>query len=289
MLEETKLQTIASDNNKIRNNKILIISIAILAVAIILTASFLISTFIKTNKDYSQGLLVINTNKSVYLTKDSVIFNIGSLDSKGKTLCKSNLEISIKTPSGQDIFLSTENGEIINSVFCSENNTPTNVADYQAKFVPNQEGTYNIKLTNKDTNKSINSKFLVQNNQVTAKNFLLQRSGTVRVNPSDKNRPHMRLLITPIEDFKGQVVEQIPSNLVIIWQGPSKITDEKKYKTITWDVDIKAGETKELIYEFQSPTNGIGYFSLGKAKILENENEVFEENRVWDIVVGESL
>ena len=281
MPEDTKLQ---------RNNKILIIFIAILSITIPLVASLLISASRKANNDYSKGLLVINTNKSTYFISESVVFNMGSLDSNGKTLCKSNLELIIKTPSGREISLNTKNKEVVYSPTCNENNIINNNPDYQATFVPEEEGKYKITLTNTDTKNSVGTEILVEKRQSSPKEFVIQRSGAIRVNPSNSDKRYfMKLTVSSQKDFKGQLVEKIPVDLVILWQGPSKIVAEKSFNTINWDFDLKAGETKEFIYEYQPSTKELGSFSLGSLYILENGKKVFEEPGLWKVVVGKGF
>lgn len=100
----------------------------------------------------------------------------------------------------------------------------------------------------------------------------------------------MIITITTPTDFKGQLVDQLPSSFGILWQGPSEVkSTSKNTKSITWNVDLKAGETKDFIYEFQSPKVTPIFYSMGKAALIQNNQIIFKEKLPWDIVVGGSL
>jgi hypothetical protein len=55
-------------------------------------------------------------------------------------------------------------------------------------------------------------------------------------------------------------------------------------KTLTWDVNLKAGETKEFAYEYIAPQDGEKLYNLGKAKVNENGKVVFEEDKKWTLI-----
>ena len=247
-------------------------------------ALILIIIFISRNKiaqqNFSKGLITLNTNKSIYAPNEKVEIGLGSIDPKGNTLCHSNLSLEISGPSKIKILLSTENGKIANT--CYEENNGANNSDYRTNFIPEKEGIYDMKLTNLDTKVSVENQIEVK----SAQKFSLQRTGATRVNISKSNRYPMILTIKSMEDFKGQLVEQIPSSFDVVWQGASKVVITKAYKTVTWDVDIKAGEAEEFIYEYQAPSVSPGLFNFGKASLLQNKNKVFEDANLWKIITG---
>ena len=261
------------------------IKIAYMFAALIvgIAAILLVINFVKQKEaslgKFPKGLLAINIGKSIYMPGEKVEFEMASLDSKGNTLCHSNLQIDITTPRGQKISLTTKGGNIDNSTTCSENNNVTNDPDYRANFVPEETGTYSIELTNLDTKLTVKDQLIVKSDQ----KLNIERNGATRVNPFKSNRYPMTLTISAQEDFNGQVVEQIPSSFDVIWQGPSEVKTETDHKTITWNVNMKAGDSKDLIYEYEAPQVSPGFFTLGKASLVGNGNKVFEETRQWQI------
>jgi hypothetical protein len=269
-----------------KHMKIFNILILLLIILVIATMLILKITSPKqsnpSQEDFSKGLLALNTDKSVYIPGESVELGIASLDPKGNTLCHSNLALTVSGPRGQKIILSTENGKIINN--CSVNESSTDNPDYRSNFVPEKEGTYNIQLTNLDSKMKVKDQISVKNNQ----QYSLKRTGPSKVNPLTTDRYPMILTVTTQKDFKGELVDQIPSSFDVVWQGTGVIETVKDYKTITWNVNLKTGETKEFIYEFQAPKVAPKFYDLGKAILLENNNKIFEESKLWEIIVGGS-
>ena len=268
---------------KVRKNWYIIILVLITPVLVF----WLVRTLVQkeneakeSQKDFSRGVLVINTNQSVYAKNEPVEFGIASLDPKGNTLCHSNLKLTIKGPTGLETELSTQNNQITASATCSEENNVTNDPDYRAFFTAVQEGTYKVILTNNDNNYQVENQFKVE----AKVKYNLTRSGAVRLNPFKSGRYPMTLTLLANQDFKGQIVEQIPAAFGVVWQGPAKVETAGKYHTISWEVDLKAGESKEVIYEYAPPKISPNFYILGKARLTaQNGAKVFEEFRFWQL------
>lgn len=261
---------------KIKQLHLSLLFLLVVSVIIFLTITFF---HFVTKNEFTKGVLVLNTNKSVYSLNERVEIGLASLDSQGETLCHSNLELSIKDPTGKKTTLSTANAQIVNSSTCSEDNNVTNDPDYQTHFLATDEGTYQLELKNLDTGKKISTKISVENNAA----FSLARSGATRVNPFKSERYPMTITLTAKADFSGKIVEQIPAVFNVIWQGNSRVEQVGEVKTITWEVDLKAGESKELIYEYQSPKISPEFYTLGEAELISNGQTVFTEKRKWQI------
>lgn len=232
--------------------------------------------------NFSAGFLGLNINKSVYAPNERIEFGIGTLDPNGNTLCHSNLEIIVHGPEKRKIVLSTQNGKITN--LCNENFNSGINPDYRSSFVPEKEGSYDVTLTNLDTKMTVKEQIIVKDNSNLG--VSIKRTGPTRVNPFATDRYPMILTVTSQRDFKGQLVDQLLSSFGILWQGPSEIKTAENSKTITWNVDLKAGETKEFIYEFQAPKVSPKFYNMGKASLFENNNTVLKESRSWEIIVG---
>lgn len=267
-----------NENNKIITATILLFVLTFIFSILLMSKNKKTLEEIPENK-FLKGVLAVNTNKSSYEPNEKVILGLASLDSNGDTLCDSNLEITIKGPDGKETKLAAKDGEILKMNSCDESNNVTSNPDYTAYFFPTEEGFYKVKLTNLENGNEKETQFEVKKDL----DFSIERDGATRINPFATDRYHMILKVTAKKDFKGKIVEKLPASFNIIWQGKSVVETEGNKKTITWEVDLKEGETKELIYEYQAPKNSPDFYELGKAQVFENEKKMFEEIRTWQI------
>lgn len=253
-----------------------------LIVGIILTAAMLISAIflVKTLKKPSSLYLAMNTDSSVYAPNQMVRVLISAIDNNGNTLCHSNLRVVISGPKKFKTELSTKDGSITTSTTCAEDGTKTNDPDYQGSFVPHIEGTYKLKLTNLDNKETVEKKIEVKSDIP----FNIERQATTRVNPSETVRYHMVLRIFSKNGFKGAVSDTVPSSFEIVWKGEAQLEDGK----ITWDVDLDAGETMELVYDYRVDDSDDTTHAFGPAVILLDGRKVFEEKAPWQIVEGKA-
>ncbi|MFC1700185.1 hypothetical protein ACFLZ4_00900 [Patescibacteria group bacterium] len=220
--------------------------------------------------------LVLNTNKSVYSVGENVYLSIVNTEQDGSIICDSKLKIRIKGPKTK-IDLSTEDETISISTTCSEQTS--NNPDYLTSFIPEKEGTYKITLSRGGS--KVEKKIEVKDNQ----DFIIERSGATRVKKLENTRYPMIIKITSQKDFSGQISDHIPSSFNIIWQGRSTVSEEKNFKKITWNVELKAGETKELIYEYRPSEEISEVFKFGPIEILSNRKSIFKENAFWEVAV----
>ena len=273
----TEQMSIAPEVHEPKSRKKLLILIGIAVVAVII--AILISA--STNRKPSSLFTAMNTESSVYEPNKMGRILISTVGKEGNTLCNSKLTVQITDPQKFTTEISTENGSITTSTTCVEDGSKTNSPDYQTSFVPQTEGTYKLKLTNLDTKEGVLKKIEVKNDI----SFNIERYTTTRVNPSETVRYHMVLRITSKNDFKGRVVEIIPQTINIAWKGEAKTEPEK----IVWEVDIKAGETKELTYDYTAPKTDGNPYDFGPITIFSGVQKVFEEKDSWQIVIGKSL
>ena len=59
----------------------------------------------------------------------------------------------------------------------------------------------------------------------------------------------MIITVTAKQDYKGQIIEKIPADFKVVWQGSASVKDSggQARQTLTWNVDMKKGETKNNI------------------------------------------
>jgi len=223
-------------------------------------------------------MLSLNTDKVQYSFGEQVNIQITSLNNEGSILCNSSLELSI-IKEGRAI----EQPGVTHSSTCDPDNTATLNPDYTAYFAPLEEGEYQIKVTNLDSNDSSELQITVGDNQL---DYSISRWGAHRVNPQSANRYPMKLILTANKDFTGKLVDQIPLFLEVVWYGPAKVEESESGQTVTWEIDIKEGETKEFTYEYKIPNDTSDNFPLGPSKLVSKEETYFEEIRPWNITIN---
>lgn len=270
--------SIAPEARTTKRRKKLLMFIGVGSVAIFIVAIF---AFKSGQKAPATMFTVMNTESSVYKSDQMVRILISTVGTDRNTLCHSNLQVVVTGPKKFKTELSTANESITTSTTCDENGSKTNDPDYQASFVPQTEGTYKIELINPDNKEKVIKKIEVKNDST----FNFERGATTRINPSEGVRYHMVLRITSKNDFKGKVVELIPQNVTIAWLGEAKLDSEK----ITWEVNLKAGETKEIVYDYIMPQAEGNTRDFGPAAIYSGSRKVFEEKNSWQIVIGQKL
>ena len=234
-------------------------------------------------EDFSWGVLAINTNKSIYVstaapeTSETAYLQMAALDDDGHTLCNANLKLQIVEPGGALVTFSTETGSIQKSGECGPNNV-TDKPDYFAYYnIPNATGTYQMVLAriDKDTGaklREIEDSFEV----LESVPFDIERIGPTRIYPPAPYQ--MTLKIKANQFFQGNVVETVPANFDIEAPEATRIEMQDNSKLIIWELNLEAGESKELSYQFDAPDISPFLFLLGPAQIGD-----FQETRYWQV------
>ena len=230
-------------------------------------------------QEFYLGVLAINVNKSIYLPGEEAYLQMAALTDTGHTICDAALWMSIIDPDEIEMDFSTEDGTIFLSGECDGNNV-TDVPDYFAYYDVNNVGTYNMKLINLDTGQEIEDSFEVRNEVA----FEVERVGPTRIYPPATYQ--VMIYITANQDFNGDIVEYVPDSFEITNTSltinnssttislPENIIvgeSEKEEKTteIVWSVDIKKGDIRTLIYEFDAPDISPEFYLLGPLEFYE--------------------
>ena len=248
------------------------------------------TAIIISQQDFTWGVLAVNVDKSVYVAGDTAFLQMGVLDDKGNTLCDAPLELSIKSPSGTVQHFRTTDDTILQSKKCARNNV-VEVADYYAHYpIPGEPGTYIIRLTAHTDNgtRTIRDAIVVGNPDVD-----VSRAAPTRIYPFSKYNYPMTIRITPKRDWSGTVVETIPAGFVISQPKSSQKYDTLKstaeLTTLTWNVDLKAGEETILGYLFKGPEVSPEFFLIGPLEFFDTGVDpvtaipAFKETRSWQI------
>jgi len=209
------------------------------------------------NNDFSKGVLAVNTDKNTYLVGETVKIQMTAVDAKGETNCKANLKLTIN---------GSPTDKTIKSSSCG--NATINNANYLYSFKPEKIGEYTIKLTDLDTKVTITNYFDV----VNERNLDITRETPTSIDPTKDTRHPVKLIVTAKNDYAGEITDLIPEGLTVVWQGTAKVSENK----ISWRVDLKAGETKELIYEYTVPN-------------IVPASYTFKEYGEWTVIAAKSI
>jgi len=233
---------------------------------------------LKGERDFSWGVLTINTNKSIFLPGEMAYLQITSLNEYGRASCTSKLELKIKnSESGIEKIFSTQSGTIQKSDTCGPNNV-TDSPDYFAYLETGRPGIYQMRLTNLDTGYETTDSFEVREHVP----FVLERVGATRINPFLSNYK-MTLRVKANQDFNGTVTEKLPGDFKVINAGGGVAGNSSAGKEITWKVSLKNGQETTLKYEYKAPKISPQIFLLGRAELKQGSSVVFEEARQWHI------
>lgn len=224
-------------------------------------------------QDFRWGVLAINTNKSIYLPGEEAYLQFAVLNDGGRTICDARIELQIQNSNSKIQTLSTENGEIKYSEDCKGDNL-TEVPDYFAYYKVNGAGKYRMKLTNLDNGYEITDYFEVRESVA----FDVERIGPTRIYPPAKYE--MKIKIKANQDFDGEIIETVPMTFAVEAKPKAEQNSfgESYIKMITWQAEIKKGETKEFTYIFDAPEVSPYFYLIGPLRIGD-----WQESRQWQI------
>lgn len=234
-------------------------------------------------KDFSWGVIAVNTNKSIYKPHEKVYIQMGVLDETGKTLCNADIKLTVKSPNGEIEEFSTKDKTIIKSPEC-RGDSYTSVPDYWSNYtLGKEEGIYEmqIKALTKNGEKTISDYFEVVENI----NFDIERIGPTRIYPPAPYEYQIKIKAN--DDFSGVISEKVPGSFEITNNTPSQFkfnqSVQNDVKTLSWAVNMKKGEMIELSYNIKFPRISPEFYLLGPLGLLKNNKIVFQEKRSWQI------
>lgn len=186
------------------------------------------------------GSLVLNTERSYYIPGEDIYIQITSLDNNGIVLCNSDLELVAVNP---QISNTKYQIPISKSPTCNPSGINSNSPDYYAYFKPESDGTYKLTLSDKDGGNSVETQISV--GEYTS-DLSVSRWGPTRLTLNGSNRYPMIITVSAGSDFEGTISDKLPRDFNFAWFGSAQVKEE----TISWNIDLNAGETKELKYEY---------------------------------------
>ena len=227
--------------------------------------------------DFYWGVLAINYNKSVFTPNETAQISIGALSDNGNTICDAPLKLWVTPPSGTESEI-----PVTPSSVCKGNNV-VDVPDYTASYkFESATGTYAIKLVRFDENGNIASQVTDSISVEDSVPIIIERDGPTRIYPV-AHYP-MKLRVTANQDFKGNIVERLPGDFVLIDRGSADLQwgdEAHTFITASWPVDMKKGQVVSFSYIFDAPDRSPFLYEIGPAKA--DGDIIFTEARFWQV------
>jgi len=222
-------------------------------------------------QEFYWGVLTWNTTKSVYEVGETATMHMGVLADSGSTVCDATLELTLRTPSGEEVTV-----PVSASGVCV-GNTVVGVPDYSAAYTLGEVGTYDVLL--KSIGKDGTVLHQIEDSIVVETNtpYIIERTGPTRIYPVADYI--MMLAVTTDNTYVGTVREVVPASFRVYDYGDARIYTEGNETFIEWDVALIGGERAELSYSFDAPDISPYVYRLGPATL----GDVFTELREWQI------
>jgi hypothetical protein len=225
--------------------------------------------------EFYWGVLVVNTDQSVYEVGDTAALSLGVVDDQGNTICDAILELAITSPSGVRSLI-----PVNASPECGPNNV-ISVPDYDAEYALSEVGTHSVEVTEFDSvgavlHRVVDS-FVVQEQL----GFVVTRVGPSRIYP--KAPYQMTLTIEAREPFSGTVRDSVPLGTRITDTGGADVRQFNGALHIEWPVTLAVGESRTLSYTFDAPDISPYLYLFGPARLFEGRQVRFEELRSWKV------
>lgn len=237
-------------------------------------------------QDFLWGVLALNTNKTVYSPNETGRIMMTVLNELGATVCRADLVLQISGP-GKTTTLSTDDSSITRNDSCEIYGTQI-TPDYEASYQFAGPGEYSLALTATTSNGQyqIVDQVLVENTPL----FDVTRSGPTRIYPI-VDYP-MTLDVVASQDFSGTIVEEVPASFKIstaeFGRGYDRVNTVGDVRTLTWDVNLKAGQKTTLGYRIDAPDISPEFYLLGPLKMSDSNGAIWQETRSWQIA-GDAL
>lgn len=235
-------------------------------------------------QDFSWGVLALNPSKSIYLPGEVAKLGIGVLNDTGRTICDAKVTLEITDPDGIKTTLSEANRFLRKSGQCQETSV-TNIPDYLAGYKVGKAGVYKMHLEADNGNgvRSLDDSFEVRESVP----FDIERADfPMRIYPPAEYTG--TITVTANQDFKGEVVETVPTSFEIKQSTNYQLLAAAEGKKITWNVNWKKGEKYELSYSIKFPQISPEFYLIGPLRLADARSgsstpEVFREARQWQI------
>ncbi|MBN2014476.1 MAG: DUF2341 domain-containing protein, partial [Candidatus Altiarchaeota archaeon] len=222
-------------------------------------------------REFSWGLVSLNTRKSIYAPGEMAEFIIVVLDSEGHSVCNAELYLSVTDPENKETMYSTSDGTISPSQECGI---------YYANYSTEIEGNHTVEITALVSGMEVNfsTHFLVREEY----GFDIIRTAESKIDPTQQEWFDVSV---GIESFIGgdalTVEESVPAEFEVLTDAD--IQEEGDTKILTWNKELIDGKTT-VTYSYSVPEIWPYLYTLGPLEINSN----FSEARPWYIAVDPS-
>jgi hypothetical protein len=100
----------------------------------------------KITQDFTWGVLAVNTDKSVYLPKETAAIALAVLDEKGRMVCDADVTLKIRNPKSEIRSLTSQDGSITVNPECEVKDF-TLSPDYETSYEVGDAGIYTMELS----------------------------------------------------------------------------------------------------------------------------------------------
>jgi hypothetical protein len=225
-------------------------------------------------QDFTWGVLAINFNKSIYLPNEKADISIAVLDETGMMVCDADVRLGVVNEELDiDEELSTEDGTIIVNPECFIHGFTLN-PDYEAEYEFGDVGVYNFALTAVTANGEYTVKDRIE--VVDSVPFDVERDSATRIFPPAEYP--VTLTITAHKDFIGVIRETVPADFDVFPPVNNTPFDQIEtiddQKILSWEVDLKQGDSISIGYYFMTPNVSPEFYLLGPLRFVEIKNVV---------------
>ncbi len=236
-------------------------------------------------KDFLWGVTALNTDHAVTKPGDLQVIGMGVLDDAGRTICDADMTLTVTDPKGGLKHFSTKTKTIASSGVCIDRGV-TNLADYVVKMPVTLSGLYHLHME-AETSAGLRVAEETFQSDPTISFDVDRFDFPTRIYPL---APYtVRLAVTPAQNFRGVVREQLPSLFKISNLLPTgtiiPLTTPGNQEEIDWTVDWQKGITYFLSYQFDAPDISPALFSVGPLTLGGDalRGADFAEPRQWQI------
>ncbi|MGI0087089.1 MAG: LamG-like jellyroll fold domain-containing protein, partial [Nitrosotalea sp.] len=217
---------------------------------------------------FAWGLVIVNTNKSIYKPGETADLTIVVLDNGGRPVCNSQISLDILSPDLTSTLLSSGNG-ISRDKLCGV---------YDAQYLVSSEGNYTVNVTASTPNgiTHFSTYFLAKNNY----DFDIIRTADSKIDPiNNPNLFNVRIDIGSYVNTQGLTIKEfVPSVFNITTDGSVQTVGDTK--VLTWNKDLVGNKTF-VQYSYSVPLDFPQIYALGPVQITYGSGESFTEARQW--------
>lgn len=236
-------------------------------------------------QDFTWGVLAINTNKALYRVGENVNIGMAVLGDYGRTKCiaagdvqlnTAKVWLTITSPTGKTIKLSTEDGSIWGSGDCKDRSV-TDKADFLSKITADEAGTYQILMEAEHYlgKRSVKTSFVVEQNDPK---FTIERTKfPTRIYP--KVDYPVTVTVTANDNFTGYIHDIVPKSFQISNISDNGITEmTSDFQAVGWETTLQKGRTYQFSYTIHFPQVAPEFYLIGPFTIGN-----YVEKREWKI------